>query len=228
MKLRKQIGLGIAGLVFAGSAVGAVAMAGGTFKSDDPKETKEEAVYTRAHRDEVSVSKKQAEAAALKAHPGKAFDTHLQDEGQGLVWEVKVDDGSNVWEVQIDGNTGAIVSDQNEASDNDTGENEAAETEDETKGKNESNETGEEAAFTQAHKDEVSVSKKQAEAAALKAHPGRAFDTHLQDEGQGLVWEVKVDDGTNVWEVQIDGNTGAIVSDQNEASDNDAGESDDG
>jgi hypothetical protein len=40
-----------------------------------------------------------------------ALDTHLQDEG-GLRWETRVDDGSTVWEVQVDPDTGTVVSDQ--------------------------------------------------------------------------------------------------------------------
>ncbi len=122
MELRKKIGLAVGAAVLAASAAGAVAIAGGT--EDTAAELQEEAAYTDAHRSEASVSRSEAEAAALEAHSGTAFDTHLQDEGLGLVWEVKVDDGTNVWEVQIDADSGEVVSDQNEGADNDTGENE--------------------------------------------------------------------------------------------------------
>ena len=53
-----------------------------------------------------------AEGAALARHPGTAFDTHLQTEGGVMTWEVKVDDGRQVHEVQVDPQSGTIVSDQ--------------------------------------------------------------------------------------------------------------------
>src|SRR5829696_7185239 len=59
----------------------------------------------------VPVSAAAAERAALSRHDGRTFDTHLQDE-DGLRWETKVDDGVTVWEVQVDPQTGAVVSDQ--------------------------------------------------------------------------------------------------------------------
>jgi uncharacterized membrane protein YkoI len=123
MQLRKKLALAIGGAVLVGSAAGAVALAGGSGE-DSASETHEEAAYTAANRGDASVSRSQAEQTAVGAHAGRAFDTHLQDEGLGLVWEVKVDDGTNVYEVQIDADSGKIVSDQFEGSDSDNGENE--------------------------------------------------------------------------------------------------------
>ena len=54
----------------------------------------------------------QAEQSALARDPATIVDSHLQDEGDGLRWEVKPDDGAHVWEVQVDAATGAVVSDQ--------------------------------------------------------------------------------------------------------------------
>ena len=72
----------------------------------------------------------------------------------------------------------------------------------------------EEAAFTDAHRDEVDVSQSAAERTAQGEHSGTIIESHLEDETGPLVWEVKVDDGSTVWEVQIDGSTGEVVSDQ--------------
>ena len=89
-----------------GSAVGAAAR-----DSDPASETRSETTFTEAHRGDVAISAAEAERRAQQAHPGQAFDTHLEDEGHGLVWEVKTDDGTQVWEVHIDPQTGAIVTD---------------------------------------------------------------------------------------------------------------------
>jgi uncharacterized membrane protein YkoI len=96
------------GIVAAGAGV---AVAGPRVASDPAAEVAAERAFTEAHQDGLAVPAAAAERAALDRHPGRAFDTHLQDEG-GLRWETKVDDGSTVWEVQVDPGTGAVVSDQ--------------------------------------------------------------------------------------------------------------------
>ena len=92
--------------IAAGVATAAVA---GT--TDPPAETRSEARYTAAHRAEAAVSQADAERAAQRARPGRVFDTHLEREGHGLRWEVKTDDGTTVWEVQVDAASGRVVSD---------------------------------------------------------------------------------------------------------------------
>jgi hypothetical protein len=99
------VGLGI---VAAGAGV---AVAGPRVTADPPAEVAAERAFTEAHQDGLAVSAAAAEQAALGRHPGRAFDTHLQDEG-GLRWETKVDDGSTVWEVQVDPDTGTVASDE--------------------------------------------------------------------------------------------------------------------
>lgn len=98
-----------AGLVGVGATV---ALATGGVQPDPEPERAEEAAYTQQYRAEAAVSEQQAVAAALARHPGTVVDVHLEDEGHGLVWEVKPDDGQQVWEVQVDTRTGAVVSDQ--------------------------------------------------------------------------------------------------------------------
>jgi uncharacterized membrane protein YkoI len=98
---------------FAIVAAGAgVAGAGPRMVTADPaEEVAAEQAFTEAHQDGLAVSAAAAERAAGSRHAGRVFDTHLQDEA-GLRWESKVDDGSTVWEVQVDPDTGAVVSDQ--------------------------------------------------------------------------------------------------------------------
>jgi uncharacterized membrane protein YkoI len=99
------VGLGI---VAAGAGV---AVAGPRITSDPAEEVAAEQAFTEAHQDGLAISAAAAEQAARSRHAGRVFDTHLQDEG-GLRWETKVDDGSTVWEVQVNPDTGAVLSDQ--------------------------------------------------------------------------------------------------------------------
>ncbi|WP_433476344.1 PepSY domain-containing protein [Spirillospora sp. CA-142024] len=94
------------------AAGGGVAFAVGSGQADPLKERKQEAAFTAAHVGQAKVSRDDAVSTAQKAHSGRVVDVHLQDEGHGLRWEVKPDDGKHVHEVQIDAQTGEIVSDQ--------------------------------------------------------------------------------------------------------------------
>lgn len=92
------------------AAGGGIALAA-TGNSDPAPEQQQEAAYTAAHSGEAAVSRDEAVATATQAHPGTVSDVHLENEGDGLRWEVKPDDGKAVHEVQIDAQTGKIVSD---------------------------------------------------------------------------------------------------------------------
>jgi uncharacterized membrane protein YkoI len=107
---RKAIVITAASVALVGAGWAGVAAAGGG--SDPAAERQAEAAYTEAHRTQVPVSQSDAESAALAVHPGAIVDVHLQDEGQGLRWEVKADDGTRVWEVQVDATSGRVVSNQ--------------------------------------------------------------------------------------------------------------------
>jgi uncharacterized membrane protein YkoI len=105
------VGTALIVAVVGGAGIGVAVAAGG--KGSDPNsERDEEAAYTRDHLGSVHVTEQQAAAAALSRHPGHVTDTHLERVGTGLRWEVKPYDGQQVWEVQIDGSTGQVVSDQ--------------------------------------------------------------------------------------------------------------------
>jgi uncharacterized membrane protein YkoI len=98
-------------VVLAGGLGTGAALAATNHSADPPAERQAETRYTDAHRGEATVSQTEAESAALARHSGTIIDTHLEDEGHGLRWEVKPDDGTRVWEVQVDAHTGNVVSD---------------------------------------------------------------------------------------------------------------------
>lgn len=99
-----------AALALAGGGV-ALAATGGA--PNTAAEQQQEDQFTDAHRGQVAVSEQEAVRAAARRHEGRATDVHLEQEGSGpLVWEVKPDDGTTVWEVQVDAVTGEVVSDQ--------------------------------------------------------------------------------------------------------------------
>jgi uncharacterized membrane protein YkoI len=73
-----------------------------------------EIAFTNAHLKDATISQADAEKAATDAHEGASSDVHLESEDKGLVWEVKINGGSQVWEVQIGATSGKVVSDQTE------------------------------------------------------------------------------------------------------------------
>ena len=71
-----------------------------------------EIAFTNAHLKAATISQADAEKAATDAQKGAISDEHLEREDKGLVWEVKINDGPKVWEVQISATTGKVVSDR--------------------------------------------------------------------------------------------------------------------
>src|SRR4051795_8488890 len=108
--MRRPIVIALAvGTVTAVTGAG-VAFAAGSRTPDPAAERAEEAAYTQSHRSQAAVAEQDAVDTATRTHPGSVVDVHLQDEGTGLVWEVKTDDGSQVWEIQVDAASGAVAS----------------------------------------------------------------------------------------------------------------------
>ncbi len=106
---RRKLLLAAVGIV---AALGVAGAANATATTDPPAEANREVAYTKAHLAEASVSQAAAETTATQLHPGTVIDAHLESEDHGLVWEIKPDDGTTIWEVQLDAHTGAVVSDQ--------------------------------------------------------------------------------------------------------------------
>jgi uncharacterized membrane protein YkoI len=110
-------------IIVAGGAVAVLAMAGGAavasgaFDDDSPEERRAEAAFTEAHAGDVAIARAEAEAAALRERPGSVVESNLEDEGDGLAWEVAVTDGSTLWEIQIDAWTAEVLGVETEGHD---------------------------------------------------------------------------------------------------------------
>ena len=109
MESRTKAVIGGAAALVVAAGIGTAAFAAGHV-ADPPAERRNEQAYTAAHRGDAALSQARAERLARDVRPGTVVDSHLETEGQGLRWEVKTDDGTNVWEVQLDPSTGSIVS----------------------------------------------------------------------------------------------------------------------
>jgi uncharacterized membrane protein YkoI len=113
-------------MIVAGGTVAAVALAGGAavasgaFDDDSPGERRAEAAFTEAHAGDVGVTRAEAEAAALRERPGSVVESNLEDEGDGLAWEVAITDGSTLWEIQIDARTAQVLGVEREGQDEGT------------------------------------------------------------------------------------------------------------
>ena len=103
----------VIGVVVAGAVAAVVVGSTAAFATGGAAdEVKQEKAYTQSHLGDATVSEAQATSAALARHPGTASDVHLQDEGDGLRWEVTSVDAGRSWEVQLEATSGAVVGDQ--------------------------------------------------------------------------------------------------------------------
>jgi len=107
----KWIAGGVVAATLFGAGAGVALAANGGGRADPEPESQAEAAFTGQHTATAAVTEQQARDAALGRHAGTVVEAHLEDEGDGLRWEVKPNDGTQVWEVQIDAATGAVVSD---------------------------------------------------------------------------------------------------------------------
>ncbi len=140
MRMRRKLALLLATLIGAGVVAGGAALAARTPDEDDPAELRTQEAFTRANRDKAGVTQAEAEAIARRAHAGRLMSIHLEDDGSGLEWEVEVDDGRAVWEVNVNAQTGSVLdseADDGEAgSDNREGRSDQDEPNDDQEGPN--------------------------------------------------------------------------------------------
>jgi uncharacterized membrane protein YkoI len=134
MRMRRKLALLLATVIGAGVVAGGAALAARTPDEDDPAEIRTQEAFTRSNRDKAEVTQAEAEAIARRAHPGSLVSIHLEDDGSGLEWEVEVDDGRAVWEVNVNAQTGIVLD-----SEVDDGEGAASNQEGPTDGQNEPN-----------------------------------------------------------------------------------------
>jgi uncharacterized membrane protein YkoI len=93
--------------------VGGVGLASARFATD--AERLAEIEFTRAHRDEARLGPARAGEIALQGRPGDVVQTYLEeDEGGGLVWEVLVRSEGDLWEIDVDAQTGAVLEEEME------------------------------------------------------------------------------------------------------------------
>ncbi len=88
---------------------GGVAFAVGRADDDTPAERQAERAFTAAHEDQAAVDRSEAEAAALEAHPGTVIESELESDGDGLIWEIEIDQGSAIREVTVDAQNGRVL-----------------------------------------------------------------------------------------------------------------------
>lgn len=111
MRRVTKTAVGVAAAVVLAASAGTAAFAA---ERDPSAERAAERQFTDAHRGAVQVSQSAADQTARQIHAGTVVDSHLEDEGHGLRWEVKTDDGTRLWEIQLNPTSGAVVSDRAE------------------------------------------------------------------------------------------------------------------
>ena len=114
MRMNAKALAGVVAVVALAAGAGTAASAAARRSPDPASERNAERQFTNANRGAAQVSQADAERRAREARPGAAFDAHLENEGHGLRWEIKTDDGTHLWEVQLDPASGAVVSNQPE------------------------------------------------------------------------------------------------------------------
>jgi uncharacterized membrane protein YkoI len=109
MRRRREVTLLVATVVGTGVVAGGAALAARTPDENDPAELRVQEAFTQLHQDEARVTQAEAEAIARRTHAGSVVSIHLEDDGPGLEWEVEVDDGQALWEVNVDAQTGNVI-----------------------------------------------------------------------------------------------------------------------
>jgi uncharacterized membrane protein YkoI len=104
----------VGAMAAAGALAGGVASAVGGSNDDSPGEQRAEEAFTAAHRDEVAVSRAEAEATAREATPGTVIHAELEAEGGTFVWEIEIEDGRALHEVTVDAETGDVLGTETE------------------------------------------------------------------------------------------------------------------
>jgi uncharacterized membrane protein YkoI len=112
--MRRRIVIATVALAAAGALAGGVAYAMGRTDDDSPAESRSELAFTKAHQDQAAVSQDEAEAAALESQAGTVLESELEAGGDGLIWEVEIDDGTGIHEVTVDAQTGEVLGGEQE------------------------------------------------------------------------------------------------------------------
>ena len=122
--MNRRILTAVVAVAVAGALAGGVAYAVGRSDDDSPAESRSERAFMEAHQDEAAVSQDEAEAVALDAQPGTVLESELEGEGGGLIWEVEIDDGTQIHEVTVDAQTGEVLGGESEEAEGSEGDGE--------------------------------------------------------------------------------------------------------
>ncbi|MEO8285781.1 MAG: PepSY domain-containing protein [Chloroflexota bacterium] len=196
MKVKALIGSSMAvGLLGIGILAGSVVGANGA-SAQTPSATSTPSVTQSAPKPQATITaaitQQAAEAAALAASPGNTIDhTRLGTQNGVAAYDVDFTNGGGVI---VDANTGVVIT--IEAAGMDQGGH---------KGGRHGGGGADQAALAA----KATVTKEQAEAAALAASPGNTIDhSRLGDDNGTIFWDV---DFTNGGGVTINANTGAVI-----------------
>jgi uncharacterized membrane protein YkoI len=125
MRRKGKLALVVGAVLGAGVVTGA-AFAAKTPDEDDPAERRTQEAFTRAHQENAQVTQAEAEAIARRAHAGDVVSIHLEDDGAGLEWEIEVDDGEALWEVNVNAETGDVLDSEADDTDGSSDDQEGA------------------------------------------------------------------------------------------------------
>ncbi len=184
---------------------------GSTSVDEAQYEGMSEADEAAALQELATISPEEAQATAEAANPGStATEVELDDENGSLVYSVELDNGL---EVQVDAGDGTILHTEQEGHENeahdddDDDENEAYDDDDD---ENEADDDdADDAAESAALQELATISAADAEAAALADYPGATVvETELDKENGQVVYEVELDNGT---EVIVDAADGTVL-----------------
>jgi uncharacterized membrane protein YkoI len=140
MTIRRRLSVVVAAVATGGLIAGGVALAARTPDRDDPAERRAQEAFTRAQQENAQVTRAEAEAIAQEAHAGRVVSIHLEDDGSGLEWEVEVDDGRALWEVNVNALDGSVL--DSEADDQEGASGDQERTSDDRDGPSEDDDSG--------------------------------------------------------------------------------------
>ena len=167
----------------------------------------------------AKISLTEAIETALSKHPGTAVEAELEDEDGYLVYEVEIRNSKGMLsEVTVDAGNGKVlaIEDEDEEDDHD-GEKHDDDDDDGEK----HDDDGDDDAFRasiQVDKHQknlhllTKISMRDAQEAALAAHPGAIIEAELEREHGYLVYSIEIADSANkIFEVIVDAGTGKVV-----------------
>jgi len=178
----------------------------GSTSVDEAKyEAVSEADEAAALQGQATISAEEAQAAAEAANPGTtATKVELDNENGVLVYSVELDNGLDV---KVDAGDGSVLHTEQAGEDGKEEGSEGAD-DDDIQEENE-NEDDDDAAESAALQGLATISAADAEAAALADHPGATVvETELDKENGQVVYEVKLDNGS---EVIVDAADGTVL-----------------